>query len=345
MNYAIYDQNGKKVAPLQNRTSVQWKPRYYESGTCEIHARPTDDNVKYLKKFNRVVCIERNEIMFISNVRRTDDELVVKGYMDNLDQRINSSTITITNIEQGLINLVNKNKRGLDIIVGDPTGISASVESGTETTYSELRETFAKLCKEYNLGWREIVKDNKLNCLEIYEGRLKQRARFSDAIGNVINQSYEENMTDYRNYAFVAGEEKEDGTRKIVNIDLRKEGEPILEMYVDARDLQSEYKDDSGLDHTYSDLEYENILKERGCIKLEESREKALTYKFELNNSNSISVLGKDYDLGDIVPVLSTKYDLFVYARIVGIDFIEEGNEDTKVKLEVKLEEMKGVSL
>lgn len=59
MNYLIYDQNGKKQALLQNVTSIQWKPRYWESGSAEIHARPTDENVRYLVEHNRVVCQER----------------------------------------------------------------------------------------------------------------------------------------------------------------------------------------------------------------------------------------------------------------------------------------------
>lgn len=346
MNYAIYDQKGNKLAPLQNRTSVQWKPRYYESGTCEIHARPTDENVKYLKKWNRVICIERNEIMFISSVSRTDDEIIIKGHMDNLDTMINRYTVTIKNVEDGLREVLMRNGiRGLNVVTGVPKGFTHTIKGGMQTTYGTIRETYEKVCKEFNLGWHEIVKGTSLNYLELYEGEIKQRARFSDAIGNVINQSYEEDMSKYKNVVCVAGEEKEDGTRTIVEVNMKQEGEPYLELYVDARDIQSEYKDENGNDKTYTKEEYESLLRERGKAKLEETRKDAFIYNFELNQDNAISVLGKDYDLGDVVPVLSTKYNLQVYARITGIDFIEEGNEDTKIKLEVKLEEMKGVSL
>ena len=65
MQYFIYDKEGKKQALLQNCTSIQWMPKYYSSGSFEIHARRTKDNDIYLIEGNRIVCTDRNEIGFI----------------------------------------------------------------------------------------------------------------------------------------------------------------------------------------------------------------------------------------------------------------------------------------
>lgn len=64
----------------------------------------------------------------------------------------------------------------------------------------------------------------------------------------------------------------------------------------------------------------------------------AFVFSFTLNPEDKLIILGRDYDLGDIVPVISIKYGLQVYARIAGIDFVEEGNEDTKINLILQIE-------
>ncbi len=344
MRYYIYDQKGIKLGLLQNHTSIQWKPRYNRSGTCEIHARPTKENVDLLKKWNRIVCAERNEILFISYVKRNDDELVIKGYLDNLDQRINTQTQTIKDIEKDLYKLVNDNKRGLDINTQPTKQLQASLQVGSQTTYNTLRKDFEKYCQASGLGWRESVINNKLNCLEIYQGQSKKNARLSDQIGSVLNQEYEESMNKYFNVAYVYGESKDNVPRKSVTIEAIQEGEPRIEKYIDARDIQSTYKDSHGTEQTYSDSDYKKLLTDRGNAKLSEARMESYSLKFELDPKNQIAELGIDYNLGDVVPVLSTKFNLFVHARITGIDIVEEDNE-LKTLLEVTIENMKGVSL
>lgn len=337
MNYFIYDRSGNKQAILQNTTSIQWNPKYWETGSAEIHARPTEDNVKYLIPFNRVVCQERNEILFINYVERsTDDDMTVHGYMDNLDQRINTQTAAITNVEAGLIKLVQNNVRGLDINVAKAMGLTAKV-TRTETTYQTLRTSFETFCQTAKLGWREVVKDGKLNVLELYQGQTRDNIRFSDDLGNILSQKYTQDLSEAKNYAYVLGEDE--GTdRKLVIVDQVATGDPRLELYVDARDLQSEYTDDNGNDQTYSTAEYEAILRQRGLDKLAETCQAASTFECELNSEDSLAVLGQDYDLGDVVPIVSQLFGLVIFARVTGIKFVEETGADTKVTLELNIE-------
>lgn len=339
MNYFIYDREGRKQAPLQNVTSIQWKPRYYEEGKVVIYAKSTEDNLKYLVQFNRVICQERNEIMFIKSVvPKEDDEtiIIVSGYMDNLDDRINTSTLTVRNVESSLLKCISENKRGLDIHVGNATGLEAKI-SDSETTWLTLRETVQKFCSLVGYGYREIVKNNVLNYFEIYSGTRREKARFSDDIGNILEQKYEVELSKYKNFAYVLGDD-EDGVRRMVTVDIRTENEPLMEMYVDARDLQRTYKDSNGNEQTYTDSEYNELLKIRGQEKLIEVREDAFVFSFTLNPDDGLTVLGKDYDLGDLVPVISLKYGLKTYARITGIDFVEEGNENLKTNLILQME-------
>lgn len=337
MQYVIYDSEGNKQALLQNCTSIQWMPKYYERGSFEIHALPSSDNVTYLVEGNRVVCTDRNEIGFIKYVYSEGNELEVRGYLDNLEDRVNLQTATIKNIESSLLELVTSNKRELDINVAESKGLTPTIKGGSETTYKTLLEDFAEYCQIGGLGWREIVKDGVLNYLEIYQGELKKEAIFSDNLGNIKNQKYEINLQDYKNIAYVYGEDK--GTyRKNLKVDIRtSEQERAYEMYVDARDVQSEYKE-NGEDNTYTDEEYEELLRQRGLNKLAEANKNTYKYSFELDPYSQIAELGNDYDLGDIIVVRSSQYGLIALARITELKFIEESNTDTQISIVTNIE-------
>lgn len=354
MNYFIYDTNGTKVAPLQNITSIQWMPRYYTSGTAEIHVRPTDDNRKYLKKWNRVVCQERREILFIDYVHESDDiseDMVIRGYMDNIGAMVNLYTETITNIESGLLKILTRNKRKRDINVAAAKGLSPEFVPAVTTTYGDIREMFEEYCQNamtYKadtdewlltpLGWREVVNGDTLNYLEIYQGSIKNAARFSDDLGNVVAQYYEDNVKEYRNVAYVYGEGDGASRTRVTVIKKRNTSEPNLELYVDARDLQSSSEDENGETVTISNAEYTKRLKKRGYEKLAETAADAYVYKCTLSAIDQLAVLGQDYDLGDVVPILSRRFNKFTYARVVGINFVEEENINTQVSLELALE-------
>lgn len=337
MQYFIYDKEGKKQALLQNCTSIQWMPKYYSSGSFEIHARRTKDNDIYLIEGNRIVCTDRNEIGFITGVQLQSQVIEVRGSLDNLSARINLGTATIRNIEASLLKLVETNKRGLDINVGTPKGLEPSIKYGSSTSYSNLADDFEDYCQKGGLGWREIVHEGKLNYLEIYQGGLKRNAVFSDDLGNIKSQSYEINLSKHKNVAYVFGEDS-GSYRKSITVDIRANtNEDIRELYVDARDLQSEYKED-GVDKQYSEEEYQAMLEQRGQQKLADANKNAYKFEFELDPYSQVAKLGTDYDLGDIVPVKSNQYKILALARITELKFIEEANTDTQVKITTNIE-------
>ena len=337
MQYFIYDKEGKKQALLQNCTSIQWMPKYYSSGSFEIHARRTKDNDNYLIEGNRIVCTDRNEIGFITGVQLQSQVIEVRGCLDNLSARINLGTATIRNIEASLLKLVETNKRGLDINVGTPKGLEPSIKYGSSTSYSNLADDFEDYCQKGGLGWREIVHEGKLNYLEIYQGGLKRNAVFSDDLGNIKSQSYEINLSKHKNVAYVFGEDS-GSYRKSITVDIRANtNEDIRELYVDARDLQSEYKED-GVDKQYSEEEYQAMLEQRGQQKLADANKNAYKFEFELDPYSQVAKLGTDYDLGDIVPVKSNQYKILALARITELKFIEEANTDTQVEITTNIE-------
>lgn len=333
MEYVIYDHTGKKVDVLQNTTSIQWMPRYNNTGTFEIHAKPTVFNKKYLIEENRIVNQVTEEVGFIKEVDKSiDDEkqedIVIRGVMDNLDRRINTKLFKISNVSNSLKQLVLNNQRGLEVNIGTFEALPDAYSPAKETTWDDLRTTYQEVCQQKGIGYRMMRRNKVLNTLELYKKGINPKVKFSDALGNIVSQSYLRSVDEFKNYAYVCGE-GEGAERTVVEIDLTNGG-PRYEVYIDARNVSKKYTDANGDEQTYTDEQYRNILREYGLDKLLEYQ-KADEFEAEINQSDSLFVLNKDYFLGDVVKTESTKYSLLKYFRISGINYIQE--DESKVEL------------
>lgn len=333
MEYIIYDKSGKKIDILQNTTSIQWMPRYNETGTFEIHAQPTEFNKNYLIKENRIVKQDTKEIGFIKEVTKGinddgEEEIEIKGYMDNLDRRINNKLFKISNVSDSLKKLVLNNQRGLEVNIGTFESLPDSYSPAKETTWDELRTTFQEVGQEKGIGYRMIKRDKTLNVLELYKRGINEKVKFSDDLGNIVSQNYLQSIADYKNYAYVCGE-GEGTNRVVVEIDLTGGGERY-ELYVDAKSISKTYTDESGNQQTYTDAEYKSILKDYGLSKLSE-HQMTNEFEVEINQSDTLFVLNKDYFIGDVIKTDSKKYGLLKYFRISGVNYIQE--EGSKVEL------------
>lgn len=102
-------------------------------------------------------------------------------------------------------------------------------------------------------------------------------------------------------------------------IDRIKPGEERKELYVDARDLQS--------DENTSASEYEQMLIERGNEKLNECN-KIETSNFKIDPLSNLEYK-KDFDLGDIVVYKNEDLGLIIENRIVGITESFENGDKT----------------
>ncbi|WP_040463266.1 siphovirus ReqiPepy6 Gp37-like family protein [Amedibacillus dolichus] len=319
MEYYIYDQRNRRIGVLQNYESIQWKKAYDTTGTFEIHAIENEENLKNLIEENRIVRNDDKTIGFIKYVNCKNGKVEVRGYLDNLNERINPTTSHIKKVEEDLYALVNKNKRGLNIVTMKPKGIVEEVD--IETTWQELSATFHEVCQLSGCGYQMIMTEQNSNMVEIYKRDKNYDVSFSEDIGNVVINSYLQDISKYKNYAYVAGE-GEGKERIVVEVDRSGKGKRY-EIYVDAKDIQRTWVDSSGSSHTYSDEEYKKILEQRGNLKLDE-QERIIEFSCDVDLSNESFIFGKDYFLGDIVKIRSLKYNVSKWFRISEINDIDE---------------------
>lgn len=151
---------------------------------------------------------------------------------------------------------------------------------------------------------------------------------FSEEYNNLISSSYVESSREFKNVALVAGEDSGSNrkTREVYYDDsLASAGLERRELYVDARDIQSEYYDtNTGQQIILTDAEYANALSERGKQKLADLSQES-SFEAEVDTS-ALWKIKTDYDLGDIVQI-DTSYGVRNPARVTEIVYSEESGE------------------
>jgi phage minor structural protein len=333
--YYIINQSGENLGPLQGCTSIQWKTSFNESLASEIHVRATSENMENLKKWNYIYRIDgvtgEDSMMFIEYVEYSTDgqTITLKGHPDLLDNVVNTTTATIKNISSFTSVISNCQRWAPYTFKLSSSQPTLPDLTSYETTFDSIREMIQEFCTQQGCGYKvtRTIDDGLNFTIQFYTGNTSINSTFSDAYGNLLEQKYIEDVSSYKNIAYVYGEEKDGEARKNVTVDLRKAGEPLLELYVDAKDLQSTYKDSSGTEKTYTDEEYKALLKARGISKLAETSSDVYQYTFDVNPNNSICKLGVDYKLGDIVSIYSVRYGFRFSARISAITYTEESGK------------------
>lgn len=192
-------------------------------------------------------------------------------------------------------------------------------------TYRDYLEVITELCETYDFGYKETFAAKgsgvigsqyvNINSIRVIKGSdLSDKVIFSVENENLLSESLEISYKDYKNYAVVYGE-GEGIHRKYEVVDIRTpEDETFSQLYVDARDLQSEVEDGVVL----SDAEYEEMLRDRGLKKLAEHAP-VFSLSGTIDAKSKLFKLGVDYDVGDIVTIESEKFNIKTNLQITSI--------------------------
>lgn len=345
-DFVVYS-NGERIGLLQNYTSVQWLEDYADAGEVKIVAYATPENMELLVEGNRIYNKEHRTVAQIKEVELSQSDgigtLSVRAVLTAqlLDDRVVMATEKITNLEKGMYDIYNKNRRGLPIESAPQKGLDAIAE--TEVSWTSVLEGCKTLAQSGGLGFRVVFDPvTTTETFEVYKG-VDRSVPGSDTYVGYLGTDVD-NLSDFRivknddfkNTAIVAGEENEDEDRVIVTVSLGDfQGEQRREMFVDAKGTKKKYKksidtgqiDQNGNpvyeyeDAEYAPAEYKAVLRQQGIEKLLEE-ENGLELSAEA--IQQFIVFGRDYYLGDIVPVKLTEYGFFATARVTSVNTIYE---------------------
>lgn len=158
---------------------------------------------------------------------------------------------------------------------------------------------------------------------------------FSQQLSNINRVDYERNVENHCNIAYIAGE-GEGNNRKWFEIPINQEesqetkGWERSELWIDARDIQSEDNDGNQL----TDEQYNVLIQQRAEEKAVENDIQE-SYEATVITKNKRYVYGKDYFLGDFVTVVDTQLGLEFDVQIVGITFSKQDTEEiTDIELQ-----------
>lgn len=268
---------------------------------------------------------------------------------DSANNRI-YPVISKGNVETAARTLVTNNiiaasdaARNIDFIVlGDLAGIAANIvdENGKttqkQTSYGNLLTYTDELLHEYGCGAymgfdRETLK-LKYTC---YEGKNRtannaQRAAgvkpliFSKEFDNLLTSEYSITNQELKNTALIGGEGE--GTERFcVMLSDGTTGINRREIFIDASGQSRNYKDSSGTDQTYTASEYTALLKS-------DAKQQLYNYvvveKFtgDVDITNSGLVIGRDFQIGDLVSVQDNALNVFLTKRIIAANEVQDDN-------------------
>lgn len=353
----VYDEDLIRQGVVENINSLQWLSLFREAGEAKLVCDATDKNLGLLRKGWRLWCSEQKESAIITQSEISDtgekSTLTVRALhsVNRWKDRVVMGTVLIKNVETAMLQIVNDNRRGLHGSTAPASGFKPTTDS--QVSWDSVLTALEDLSLAHNLGFKETFSEDTLDeVFSVYEGTDRSVegtdnfvGYLGDDIGNVSNIKIVDSDANWKNVAVVAGE-GEGADRKVVVVSLGTEiGDNRRELWVDARDISSTYQvatptgevDEDGnpeydyVKHTYTAEEYEALLRTRGLEKL---AEKIRKLEVTVEASQSLIFYGKDYFLGDVLPIKLTRYGLKLSARLIGVRTIYEST-GRKVSLQL----------
>ncbi len=297
-------------------------------GSFEIHINANKKYTSKLQKENIIFLSEKKAgvILYREVSTEHNEQLIVKGQQlkTYLGRRITMPPTGrardykndyVENIMKHFVeaNCANPadTKRKIDRLKIAPIK-SRGIKTQYQTRFKNLAEELEKLSLVGGLGW-DVFLDlkNKKFVFDVFEGRdltasqnMLPPAIFSVDYDNISSQKLIESIMAYKNTGYVGGQgEGVDRAIQVVGENVR--GLERYEVFIDARDIEDSRN-----------------LSERGLQKLEELKE-VMTFDNEILTQSNL-VYEEDYNLGDLVTAINSKWKVVLDSRITEVTEIYE---------------------
>lgn len=346
--FKVDDNTFENIGEVNQYNSLIWPDKFNGYASFELWAPITEENSEYFKKGNILWCGGDNAAK-VEIVKSTIDDKGNKTF--NVKGRTLEVVLT-TRIIWGTYNASNKYaSTAMYEIVNqncvNPTNIKRKIpylecaedkqlggKMSVQKTGGDVYDSLTTIAGSKDLGFNVLFrpKEKKL-IFEVVAGvdrtieqSVVDPVEFSTDLEDILSSSYYTNNQDEKNVAFIQGEG--DGASRVSQISGNNELEGFdrKELYVDARDLQSETVNEDGSTTSLTPDEYKAALINRGDDKLSEC-EVTETFEAQIRVFGDVQYeFGKDYQKGDKVTVRDKQLNVVVSARITEVeeDFDDE---------------------
>lgn len=334
----IFDDSFNRLNVIANYTEVEITRNYYNHSALILYIDATQLNIKLFvnQEEDRIITkstdLKRGYIVEYADFTddsKTEIMLIAKSLSIMTSWRIIEGQQRFTgNIEDVLKRFVNSNainptitnRKIPNLILGANTGIDIAADEVYNNKM--LDEALWEICLKNEMSF-EILMNHELKRYEFITFKGADRSTeqttnphviFSKAFRNVNTQSYVDDKSNFKSTAYVAGE-GENSNRTVLRLNDNLSGFKRREIFFDARDLQSTYKDENDNEVTLTPSQYQALLQERGFNRLAEYG-RVQTFKSD-SDSNSQFKFEEDYFLGDKTTSRNDTLNLVVHSRVV----------------------------
>lgn len=312
MNLNLYNEDMERIAIIGNNfVSCLWSEGYNSVEPFCLEVRATSEYKEKIRPDLYVGRDDRKTLMVIKTVESKGNLIVASGKQATrvLDDVAFVGTLDEgTIIDTGVFDAYNKSTKFHNLsFARTDLGISYNNQISNKS-FLKLCET---MCKSEDAGFRVVRKGKEL-IAEFYRPNQREKIKLSELFGNVKIKKVLLSTEKYKNCAIVLGD-GEGSERTRIDVDLSA-GESRREMIVDARDIRRE---ENELAEAYN-----NRLYARGLEKL-----LTQTKAWEFSILPLAKEFGTKYDLGDILEIVLSDYNIKLEARVSRFTQKEQKNQ------------------
>jgi hypothetical protein len=369
MRLEVFDFELNRLGLIEMYSTITYTLKFVDVGSFELKCAINKQNVKLIQK-NRFLWIEDEVCGIIQYISSSTDDgtITAKGKLakEMLNWRWVYPCFVKTGepaaLAESIVNIhcVNpsESKRKMrGLVIGNAGYVINKPHITYQKTGDTVLTSVQNISTANNLGFEIYFNPRNVNPFKfvMLEGKDRTIGNkdgnkpvvFSRDFENIVSGSYEYNDDSFRNIALVAGEtadgsNNENAARTFLVVD-QAGSENVSsfyrkELYVDARDLQSEYseeattKDDEGNDVTetvqkkMTEQEYNATLSNRGFEKMGETLVEE-SYESQIRtDARTIYQFGKDYTYGDYVTVIDKSLGIMLNAQITEMQIVYDAN-------------------
>lgn len=346
--FKVDDTTFENIGEVNQYDSLIWPDKFNGYASFELWAPITEENSEYFKKGNILWCGGDNAAV-VEIIKSTIDDkgtkiFNVKGRTLEmfLTTRIVWGTYNASNkyastamyeiVNQNCINPSNANRKipYLECAEDKSVGDKISIQKTGGEVYTILNTIAASSDIGFNVLFRPKEKKLIFEVVAGVDRTIEQSAvdpvEFSTDLEDILSSSYYTNDQDKKSVALVMGEGEGTSRKSKISGDNTTKGFGRRELYVDARDIQSESVNEDGTTTTLTPAEYDAALVNRGDDKLAECKTTE-TFEAQIRVFGDVQYeFGKDYQKGDKVTVRDRQLNVVVSARITEVeqDFDDE---------------------
>ncbi len=338
--FEITEETFTPIGAINEFTSLIWPDKFNGYETFELHAPVTQENKILLKKGNFVWCGGDNaaiiEVVESKFTDKGEKVFTVKGRTLEvvLTMRIIWGTYNCVSkySSTAMYEIVKSQCIDVDSLRKIPFLECADDEQlgklmSFQKTGGEVYDAIQSIATESDLGFDVLFRpEEKKLIFKVIEGVDRsimpvsnddsKFVIFSTDLEDILSSTYYTNDQNLKTLAYVAGEGEGASRKHIISGNNASSGFRRRELYIDARDLQSEILNSDGSMTTITDDDYNDLLNDRGQEKLAEC---STTESFEAKMrvvGNVQYVYGVDYFKGDKVIIQDTELGVQIIAKV-----------------------------